>query len=302
MEILQLNDYRKVVAIGGGHGLGRVLSSLAFLGSRLTGIVATTDNGGSTGRLRAQHDCIAWGDLRNCLSQLADRPSVGSLLFEYRFEGATELGGHNLGNLILYALDQLCVRPLDAVNLIRGMLNIECKLIPMSEQPTHLVALEACGNRVFGELDVDRLESHPIALSLEPMVEPTLEACQAIEEAELIVLGPGSFLTSTLPALLLPKIAAAIRHSKAKIVLIDNLTTEVSAAANHLSLNDRIDWCHQLIGKPMIERVLCHSDEERRDGIYHYLPLKSKHHRGLHDTQLLAKAIMASIEFGRLSA
>lgn len=302
MDILQLNDYRKVVAIGGGHGLGRVLSSLSFLGPRLTGIVATTDNGGSTGRLRAQHDCIAWGDLRNCLSQLADRPSVGSLLFEYRFEGGTDLGGHNLGNLILYALDQLCVRPLDAVNLIRGMLKIECKLIPMSEQPTHLVALEACGNRVFGELDVDRLEQHPIALSLEPMVEPTQEACAAIEEAELIILGPGSFLTSTLPALLLPKIATAIRRSKAKVVLIDNLTEEVSTAANHLSLKERVDWCHQLIGKPMIERVLCHGETERVEGICHYFPLRSKHHKGLHDTQALANAIMSPLAHKRLIA
>ncbi|ABM00010.1 uridine diphosphate-N-acetylglucosamine-binding protein YvcK [Shewanella amazonensis] len=302
MDILQFNEYRKVVAIGGGHGLGRVLSSLSFLGPRLTGIVATTDNGGSTGRLRAQHDCIAWGDLRNCLSQLADRPSVGSLLFEYRFEGESELGGHNLGNLILYALDQLCVRPLDAVNLIRGMLKIECKLIPMSEQPTHLVALEACGNKVFGELDVDRLESHPIALSLEPLVEPTNEACLAIEEADLIVLGPGSFLTSTLPALLLPKVAASIRRANAKVILIDNLTAEVSSAANHLTLKERIEWCHQLIGKPVIDRVLCHAEQEFTDGICHYQPLRSKHHQGLHDTQALAKAIMAPVGRKRLIA
>ena len=82
-----LNQYEHVVAIGGGHGLGRVLSSLSFLGPKLTGVVATTDNGGSTGRLRQEQDCIAWGDLRNCLSQLANHPSIGTLLFDYRFDG-----------------------------------------------------------------------------------------------------------------------------------------------------------------------------------------------------------------------
>lgn len=91
MQYQMLNQFNHVVAIGGGHGLGRVLSSLDFLGKRLTGIVATTDNGGSTGRLRAQQNCIAWGDLRNCLSHLANRPSIGSELFEYRFQGETEL-------------------------------------------------------------------------------------------------------------------------------------------------------------------------------------------------------------------
>ena len=120
-----INDFERVVAIGGGHGMGRVLSSLSFLGTRLTGIVTTTDDGGSTGRLRKSQECIAWGDLRNCLNQLVTEPSIGSQLFEYRFTGRGELAGHNLGNLMLLALDNLCVRPLDAIRLISDMLEIE---------------------------------------------------------------------------------------------------------------------------------------------------------------------------------
>ncbi len=98
MQLESLN----VVAIGGGHGLGRVLSTLSFLGDQLTGIVTTTDNGGSTGRLRKRSSTIAWGDLRNCLTELVDDDSIGSQLFNFRFDGQDELGGHNLGNLILY--------------------------------------------------------------------------------------------------------------------------------------------------------------------------------------------------------
>ena len=88
-----LADLDRVVALGGGHGLGRVLSSLSSLGSRLTGIVTTTDNGGSTGRIRRSEGGIAWGDMRNCLNQLITEPSVASAMFEYRF-GRLSMGSN----------------------------------------------------------------------------------------------------------------------------------------------------------------------------------------------------------------
>lgn len=296
-----INQFHNVVAIGGGHGLGRVLSSLSFLGPKLTGIVATTDNGGSTGRLREQQECIAWGDLRNCLSQLASRPSLGSQLFEYRFGCSSELANHNLGNLVLMALDDLCVRPLDAVNLIRGLLNIETKVIPMSEQPTHLVAIQSSGTRIFGEVEVDQSGEAPIALSLEPMVDATPEACEAVKHADLIILGPGSFLTSIMPPLLLPRLSRALHASNAKVILIDNLTQEPSAAAN-FSLEQRLTWFKQVLGNKSVDHVLCHGDKYLSKGITTYYPLRSRHHQALHDRQALADALSLIVEPERLGA
>ncbi|MGX7654469.1 uridine diphosphate-N-acetylglucosamine-binding protein YvcK [Shewanella putrefaciens] len=292
MQYQMLNQFNHVVAIGGGHGLGRVLSSLDFLGKRLTGIVATTDNGGSTGRLRAQQNCIAWGDLRNCLSHLANRPSIGSELFEYRFQGETELSGHNLGNLILLALDQLCVRPLEAVNLIRSLLNIETQLIPMSEQPTHLVAIQACGSKVFGETNVDSMADVPIALCLEPQVDATFEACQAVLNADLIIIGPGSFLTSIMPPLLLPRFAKSLAATNAQIIFIDNLYPELSPAGQ-FSLEQRISWCHQVIGRPVISQVLRHGDQIRLGSFINDFPLKNHHNPNLHDHAGLREALSA---------
>jgi uncharacterized cofD-like protein len=292
----KLNNYHHVVAIGGGHGLGRILASLSFLGPRLTGIVATTDNGGSTGRLRQDQQTIAWGDLRNCLSHLAHRPSLGSMLFDHRFTGDNELSGHNLGNVVLHALDQLCVRPLEAVNLIRGLLKIETQIIPMSEASTHLVALTHCGNKVFGELNVDGMKEAPIALSLEPEVEATSEACDALAKADLIIIGPGSFLTSILPPLLLPQIAKSIRDSNAHVMLIDNLTAEYSPAST-FSIEDKIAWFNQVIGKEVIADVIQHADEiklsySKINGVrFNHFPLVSQHHPGLHDKTALAEAI-----------
>ncbi|MCH1930992.1 YvcK family protein [Shewanella sp. A25] len=292
MQHQQLNQFSHVVAIGGGHGLGRVLSALDFLGQRLTGIVATTDNGGSTGRLRAQQDCIAWGDLRNCLAQLAFRPSVGSQLFEYRFKGQTELSGHNLGNLMLLALDELCVRPLEAINLIRGMLKIEPQIIPMSEHPTHLVALGHDGEKVIGEVSVDEMTSPPVGLDLEPLVNATTEASDAIKRADLIILGPGSFLTSIMPPLLVPEIANALAETKAQVIFIDNLIPE-SSPAGQWTIEDRMNWCQCAIGKNVITKVICHHEQVRLGSIINYFPLKQLQFPRLHDQVLLVDAISA---------
>lgn len=250
-----INDFDRVVAIGGGHGMGRVLSSLSFLGTRLTGIVTTTDDGGSTGRLRKSQECIAWGDLRNCLNQLVTEPSIGSQLFEYRFTGRGELAGHNLGNLMLLALDNLCVRPLDAIRLISDMLHIAPSLLPMSEHPTDLCAHTVCGDQILGEVSIDQLTTPPRALSLNPIVPATREAIDALSQADMIILGPGSFLTSIMPPLLLSEIAEAIRSSGAIVVFISNLVTE-NGPAGKLTLSHQHRWLEERIGQGRIDAIL----------------------------------------------
>ena len=250
-----INDFDRVVAIGGGHGMGRVLSSLSFLGTRLTGIVTTTDNGGSTGRLRKSQECIAWGDLRNCLNQLVTEPSIGSRLFEYRFTGRGELAGHNLGNLMLLALDNLCVRPLDAIRLISDMLHIAPSLLPMSEHPTDLCAHTVCGDQILGEVSIDLLTTPPRALSLNPIVPATREAIDALSQADMIILGPGSFLTSIMPPLLLNEIAEAIRGSGAIVVFISNLVAE-NGPAGKLTLSHQHRWLEERIGQGRIDAIL----------------------------------------------
>ncbi len=248
-------DLDRVVALGGGHGLGRVMSSLSSLGSRLTGIVTTTDNGGSTGRIRRSEGGIAWGDMRNCINQLIAEPSVASAMFEYRFGGNGELSGHNLGNLMLKALDHLSVRPLEAINLIRNLLKVDAFLIPMSEQPVDLVALDHEGHEVYGEVNIDQLDHVPQELMLSPPVPATREAVEAIAEADLILIGPGSFYTSLLPILLLDEIAQALRRTPAPMVFIDNLGKEHSPAAN-LTLADRMTILEHYVGKKVIDAAI----------------------------------------------
>lgn len=293
-----LADLEHVVALGGGHGLGRVMSALSFLGSRLTGIVTTTDNGGSTGRIRRSEGGIAWGDMRNCLNQLIAEPSIASAMFEYRFSGNGELAGHNLGNLMLKSLDHLSVRPLDAINLIRNMLKIDAFLIPMSEQPVDLVALDNNGHLIYGETAIDQMADQPQALMLQPRVSATREAVEAIAAADLILIGPGSFYTSLMPVLLLPEMAQALRHSAAKMVFIGNLGKELSPAAR-LSVVDKLDNMEKAIGKRMIDSLILGPGRdfgELRDRIIVQEPLEAKDVPYRHDRQLLRQALEHAIQ------
>ncbi len=263
-SVTALYKCRRIVAIGGGHGLGRVMASLGFLGERLTGIVATTDDGGSTGRLREASGCIAWGDLRNCLSQLcSDSPNLARILFQHRFKESGDLSGHNLGNLILLAMNQMYVRPLEAINLIRQLLQVSAELIPMSEEPARLAGVVS-GEQVIGETTIDALSERPDKLMILPDIKPTQEALSAIEEADVIILGPGSFMTSILPALLMPELADSVSNSRALKVFIGNINPEISPV-KHMEIADKLNWLEEMTG--IYPDVLLWPEERNDPGV-----------------------------------
>ncbi|EKM0374838.1 uridine diphosphate-N-acetylglucosamine-binding protein YvcK [Cronobacter turicensis] len=292
-------DLDRVVALGGGHGLGRVMSSLSSLGSRLTGIVTTTDNGGSTGRIRRSEGGIAWGDMRNCLNQLITEPSVASAMFEYRFGGNGELSGHNLGNLMLKALDHLSVRPLEAINLIRNLLKVDAFLIPMSEQPVDLMAIDREDNEVYGEVNIDLLSHPPKELMLYPNVQATREAVEAIAEADLIIIGPGSFYTSLIPLLLLDDLAKALRRTPAPMVYIGNLGRELSPAAASLRLEEKLALMETYVGKRVVDAVVVGPKVDvsgAQDRIVIQEPLEASDIPYRHDRHLLRVALEKAIQ------
>ncbi|CDH04777.1 putative phosphatase/sulfatase with NAD(P)-binding domain [Xenorhabdus bovienii str. oregonense] len=294
-----LDDLDRVVALGGGHGLGRVMSSLSSLGARLTGIVTTTDNGGSTGRIRRAEGGIAWGDTRNCLNQLITEPTVASAMFEYRFSGNGELAGHNLGNLMLKALDHLSVRPLEAINLLRSLLKVNAHLIPMSEHPVDLMAVDDQGNMVYGEVNVDQLSCVPQELMLYPHVSTTKEALEAIERADLILIGPGSFFTSLMPLLLLEDLTQSLRRSNASMIYIGNLGKELSHAAAGLSLSDKLEMMESKIGRKMIDAIIvgpCTDISSLSDRIVTQQILEAQDIPYRHDRELLRQAIENTLQ------
>ncbi|MCC5856477.1 MAG: uridine diphosphate-N-acetylglucosamine-binding protein YvcK [Idiomarina sp.] len=245
---------QRITAVGGGHGLGRLMSTLSFMKRRLVGIVATTDNGGSTGILRESHQCIAWGDIRNCLSQLASQPLAADLL-NFRFKDGSSLAGHSFGNLLLYTLDELSARPLDGIQLLSRLLKVENRLLPMSESPTDLLAETIENMQCFGEIRIDALAQMPSGLSLSPAVSATPEAVEHLLASDLIILGPGSLLTSVMPPLLIRDIQQAIAESGASVIFIDNLEPELSPAGR-LSCSERVAWIEKHTGPDTINLVI----------------------------------------------
>lgn len=283
---------KKVVAVGGGHGLGRMLAALKDFGENATGIVATTDNGGSTGRIRNCQGGIAWGDTRNCINQLITEPSISSMMFEYRFKGSGELDGHNLGNLMLTGLDNLSVRPLDAINLIRNMLKVDVNIIPMTEHPADLKALAPNGQWVTGETSVDEMPEKLVRLDLEPEVPATSEGVLAIEQADAIILDPGSFLTSIMPPLLLSEIGRAIENNqKAQLVFVENLSPEYGPAGK-MTLKEKLEWCERACRGRKIDVVLGEEPHpELSDWNCITTPLASPNRDWRHDRSKLQSAV-----------
>ncbi|MDN3680481.1 uridine diphosphate-N-acetylglucosamine-binding protein YvcK [Vibrio tapetis subsp. quintayensis] len=284
---------KKIVAVGGGHGLGRMLAALKDFGSNATGIVATTDNGGSTGRIRHCQGGIAWGDTRNCINQLITEPSIGSMMFEYRFKGAGELNNHNLGNLMLTALDNLSVRPMDAINLIRDMLKVDVNIVPMSEHPADLSALSVEGGWVRGETNVDEMEQDLQRLYVEPEVPATREGIEAIAQADAIILGPGSFLTSIMPPILLPEMGKAIAaNTTAKVIFVENLSPEFGPAGR-MTLKEKLEWCQRACQGRQVDLLLTNIPHPELDGACTVVnvDLASANHDWRHDRDKLQQAI-----------
>lgn len=150
---------------------------------------------------------------------------------------------------MLKALDHLSVRPLEAINLIRNLLKVDAHLIPMSEHPVDLMAIDDQGHEVYGEVNIDQLTTPIQELLLTPNVPATREAVHAISEADLIIIGPGSFYTSLMPILLLNEIAQALRRTPAPMVYIGNLGRELSLPAANLKLESKLAIMEQYVGK-----------------------------------------------------
>lgn len=233
-----------IVAIGGGTGLSTLLRGLKefvnkelvnenFTSQSLTlnplsAIVTVTDDGGSSGRLRDELNMLPPGDIRNCMVALSEDSNLLSRLFQHRFKGRGELGGHSFGNLFLAALTEVSDGDfVEAVRHASEVLAIKGKIFPATADDVRLVAEMTDGTIVRGESSITAANSVIKNLRLEPQFcQPLPDAIKAIEMADVITLGPGSLFTSLLPPLLVEGVAAAIGQSTAVKVFICNLMTQ----------------------------------------------------------------------------
>jgi uncharacterized cofD-like protein len=224
---LQLARGPRIVALGGGSGLSTLLRGLRSHSSNVTAVVAVSDDGGSSGRLRAAFGMPAPGDLADCLAALSDHEAALGRLLQYRFQRGEELQGHTFGNLLITTLTEVEGDFGDALRAINAMLDLSGAVYPVTAEPVELVVTKADGTTVVGESRVRERLGAITEVTIRPEAPAALpEVISAIAAADLVVLGPGSLFTSTIPPILVPEVAAALRRSAAQLVYVCNIMTE----------------------------------------------------------------------------
>ncbi len=250
----------KVVALGGGTGLSTLLRGLKQITTNITAVVTVTDDGGSSGRLRKQVDVLPPGDVRNCLLALASDEEQLSHYFQYRLSGPKELEGHALGNLLLVGLEQATGGFDRAVEAMSQFLSIHGTVLPATLDQAQLVAIVEDGSRIEGETAIAADTRAIRSVQLSPAsIQPYGRVLDAIQEADLILLGPGSLFTSLIPNLLIDGIADAIEEAPGEKVLIANLMTQ-HGETDALSLRDHLDKLSDYLRLSRFDTLLINSE------------------------------------------
>ena len=250
----------RVVVVGGGTGMPVLLRGLKNLPIDLIAIVTVADDGGSTGRLRNEMAIPAPGDIRNVIAALSDAEPMLVELFQHRFEVGNGLSGHSLGNLLLAAMTSVTGDFYDGIKEISRVLNVKGTIYPISTENLSLHAKMKDGTIVSGESNIplsDKGIDH-VFLSPEP-VKPFSHAVQAIIEADLVIIGPGSLYTSIMPNLIVPSVQDALEQTNAKIVYICNLMTQAGETTGYMA-SDHVEAINRHIGQGIVQSIVVHNE------------------------------------------
>lgn len=241
-----------VTALGGGHGLYASLTALRRLTDRLTAVVTVADDGGSSGRIRAEFGGLPPGDLRMALAALCGDDHTGRLwadILQTRFPGDGPLSGHAIGNLLIAGIWQRIGDPVRGLAMVGELLHSRGRVLPMSTVPLGIEADvlgldpaspdEVC--TLMGQATVARTRGQVLGVRLRPEQPPACpEAVAAIEESDYVVLGPGSWFTSVMPHLLVPRLCESITSTRGRRILVLNIRpadeTAGLSASRHLEL------------------------------------------------------------------
>jgi len=267
----------KIVVIGGGTGLSTLLRGIKEYTSNITAVVTVADDGGSSGRLREELGIPAVGDIRNCIAALADSEPLMTQLLQYRFPGEADasLGGHTIGNLLLAAMSSIQgddfeegVRQMNRVLAVRG------QVVPATGTAVTLHARLLGGAEVTGQSEIAKSSRIDRVWLTPDDVAAGDDALRAIDEADLIVIGPGSLYTSIMPSLLLPELLAAVKASAAVRLYICNVATQRGETQGY-DLADHVGALERHTGPDWIDAVLANNQfDARRPGGYAAEPVK----------------------------
>ncbi len=247
---------KKVVVFGGGTGLSTLLRGLRRVENiDISCIVTVADDGGSTGRLTKDYNIPAVGDIRNVMVSLARTPLVMEKIMKHRFQGDSDLAGHNLGNLILAGLIDMEGNYLQGVKQLSKILNVEGKVIPVSGDVLTLYARMEDDTIVKGESNIPKYSNHINEVFYYYPPVANQEAIDAIKEADVIIFGIGSLYTSICPCLAIEEIKEEIIHSTASKIYVCNAMTQPGETDNYTVL-DHINALEHHIGTKVVDTVV----------------------------------------------
>jgi uncharacterized cofD-like protein len=256
--MVRMEDLR-VVAFGGGTGLPVLLGGLRDRVGDLTAVVTVADDGGSSGRLRQELGVAPPGDVRNCLVALAGRRRLAEV-FNYRFEAPGDLNDHSVGNIIIAALADMAGGFCEGVEQASRFLRIKGRVFPAAMESLTLVVRYADGSVTRGESVVHEVGKQVSEVAVEPAGVPApAGVIDAIEAADVLVLGPGSLFTSTIPALLGCGVREALAEFGGPVVYVANMMTQ-QGETGEFTVSDHVRAITEHVG-PVVTDVLVHSGD-----------------------------------------
>lgn len=254
-------DKAKVAVIGGGTGLSVLLRGLKTFPVDISAIITVADDGGSSGRLREELNIPPPGDIRNVLVALSEVEPLFEELLQHRFEKGNGLSGHSLGNLLIAGMSSVMGDFSRGVQEMSRVLNVKGRVIPVSNQHLTLHARFTDGSSCAGESKIPLVGKRIDRVFLDPANPiPSPEAVHALEEANLILLGPGSLYTSIIPNLLVPGIREALMNASAKKVYICNVMTQPGETEEY-SVGDHVQAIHDHLQAEVVDAVIMNTQK-----------------------------------------
>ncbi|MFC4557483.1 uridine diphosphate-N-acetylglucosamine-binding protein YvcK [Virgibacillus kekensis] len=255
----------RVVVVGGGTGMPVLLRGLKDLPIHLTALVTVADDGGSTGRLRNELEIPAPGDIRNVIAALSDAEPMLLELFQHRFTIGNGLSGHSMGNLLLAAMTSITGNFYTGIKEISRVLNVKGNIYPISNQSMSLHARMTDGTVVSGESNIPLANKKIERVFLSPQpVLPLPNAVQALKNADLVVIAPGSLYTSILPNLIIPQIDTALQETQGKVVYVCNVMTQAGETTGYTAA-DHIQAIRDHIGDNCVDSIVVHNEPINRN-------------------------------------
>lgn len=260
---------KKITVIGGGTGLPVLLTEIKKYPVDITAVVTVADDGGSSGVIRDYVNIVPPGDIRNCLIALANIPEVFANIFQYRFKSDDQFfAGHAIGNLIIAALTEMRGNIFDAIQELSQMMHIQGHVYAAAHEPLVLHAEFMDGTTESGESNIakhrKRIKKVHVTTTQNEEAVASEAVIDAILQADMIVLGPGSLFTSILPNLMIPNVQEALKQTKAHIVYICNIMTQLGETES-FSDADHVRVLHRHLNTMFIDTVLVNNQEVPQD-------------------------------------